>query len=269
MFSWLSFPHRGIVSGLEFKVTLNRRGFLGGLAIFPMIPHTILAQEAKTWSYEGPEGPDKWAELDPANQICASGLEQSPVDLSKYYIAAVEPMSFNWQPQPFTIVNNGRSVYANVAKGSSTKFGSDEYALKQIVFHLPSEHSVDGTRQAMEIQFVHSQGPKRILIVSILVRAGARNDVFFAMMAKAPGKLGTQALQAPVDPNALLPASRSLFRYRGSLTMPPCTENVDWAVFAEPIEVAQADIDVFKLIFSMNARPVEPINRRFLLKGVL
>ena len=50
--------------------------------------------------------------------------------------------------------------------------------------------------------------------------------------------------------------------------MPPCTENVDWVVFAEPLEVAQADIDVFKLIFSMNARPVQAINRRFLLKGV-
>ena len=89
-----------------------------------------------------------------------------------------------------------------------------------------------------------------------------------AKAAKAPGKLGTQALQAPADPNALLPKTRSLFRYRGSLTMPPCTENVDWLVFAEPLEVAQADIDVFKLIFPMNARPVQPINRRFLLKGV-
>ena len=93
--------------------------------------------------------------------------------------------------------------------------------------------------------------------------------VFFSLMAKAPGKLGTQALQAPADPNALLPKTRSLFRYRGSLTMPPCTENVDWLVFAEPLEVAQADIDVFKLIFPMNARPVQPINRRFLLKGVI
>jgi carbonic anhydrase len=167
------------------------------------------------------------------------------------------------------MVNSGRSVYANVAKGSSTKLGTDDYALKQIVFHLPSEHTVDGKRHAMEIQFVHTQGPKKLLMVSILVRPGERNDVFFSLMAKAPGKLGTQALQAPADPNALLPKTRSLFRYRGSLTMPPCTENVDWLVFAEPLEVAQADIDVFKLIFSMNARPVQSINRRFLLKGVI
>lgn len=59
-----------------------------------------------------------------------------------------------------------------------------------------------------------------------------------------------------------------MFRYRGSLTMPPCTENVDWVIFEQPIEAAQSDIDVFKLIFPMNARPLQPINRRFLLKGV-
>ncbi len=249
-------------------MALDRRGFVAGLLTTPFVSAIAGAQEGKQWSYEGADGPEKWAEIDPVNQACSAGLEQSPVDLSKYYVAAVEPIQFNWQPQPFSMVNSGRSVYANVAKGSSTKLGGDDYSLKQIVFHLPSEHMVDGQRHAMEIQFVHTQGPKKLLMVSVLVRAGERNDVFFALMSKAPGKLGTQALQAPADPNVLIPKTHSLFRYRGSLTMPPCTENVDWAVFAEPLEVAQADIDTFKLIFEMNARPVQPINRRFLLKGV-
>ena len=120
----------------------------------------------------------------------------------------------------------------------------------------------------MEIQFVHTQGSKKLLMVSILVRPGDRNDAFFAMISKTPGKLGTQTLQTPVDPNALIPKTRSMFRYRGSLTMPPCTENVDWVVFAEPLEVAQSDIDAFRQIFAMNARPTQPINRRFLLMGV-
>ncbi len=235
----------------------------------PLASSWASAQEQKPWTYDGTEGPDKWAELDPANQICSTGAEQSPVDLKKYNIAALEPISFDWKPQLFSIVNNGRSVYATVAKGSSTKLGEEEFALKQIVFHLPSEHAVEGIRQAMEIQFVHTLGAKRLLMVSVLLRPGDKNDVFFAMMAKAPGKLGTQPLQNPVDAMALLPKTRSLFRYRGSLTMPPCTENVDWLVFAEPVEVLQSDIDTFKQIFAMNARPLQPMNRRFLLKGVL
>ena len=254
---------------VEYGVRLDRRCFLAGLLAAPLASHLALAQESKPWTYEGPEGPEKWSELEPANQACTAGMEQSPIDLKKYNVAALEPISFDWKPQPFPIVNNGRSVYATVTKGSLTKVGDEEFALKQIVFHQPSEHSVDGVRQAMEIQFVHTLGAKRLLMVSVLVRPGDKNDVFFAMIAKAPGKLGTQPLQVPTDPMALLPKTRSLFRYRGSLTMPPCTENVDWLVFAEPIEVSKSDIDTFKTIFAMNARPVQPLNRRFLLKGIL
>jgi len=250
-------------------VALDRRGFLAGLMATPLAQSLALAQEGKPWTYEGIEGPDKWAELDPVNQVCTTGVEQSPIDLKNYYVSALEPIRFDWKPQAFPMINNGRSVYANVAKGSITALGGEEFSLKQIVFHLPSEHLVDGVRHAMEIQFVHTLGSKRLLMVSVLLRPGERNDVFFNMMAKAPGKLGTQPLGAPADPNLLLPKSRALFRYRGSLTMPPCTENVDWVVFAEPLSVASTDIDVFKLIFAMNARPPQPLNRRFLLKGVL
>jgi len=254
---------------LEFSVVFNRRHLIAGLLALPLLSSLAFAQEAKPWTYDGPEGPEKWGDLEPANQTCAAGTEQSPIDLKKYNIAALEPISFDWKPQIFSVVNNGRSVYVTVPKGSSTKLGDEEFALKQIVFHLPSEHMVDGARHAMEIQFVHTLGAKRLLMVSVLVRPGDKNDVFFAMMSKAPGKLGTQPLAAPADPMTLLPKTHSVFRYRGSLTMPPCTENVDWLVFAEPMEVSQSDIDTFKQIFSMNARPVQPLNRRFLLKGVL
>ena len=247
---------------------VDRRSFVSGLALWPVMASLALAEDAKPWSYEGAEGPDKWADLDAANQACGHGLEQSPIDLNNYYIASLEPLVMNWQAQPFPMVNNGRSVYATVAKGSTTKLGDDEYQLKQIIFHLPSEHAVAGKKQAMEIQFVHTLGTKKLLMMSVLVQAGERNEVFSLMMARAPGKLGTQPLPLPADALALLPKSRNIFRYRGSLTMPPCTENVDWIVFGEPIEASQSDIDVFKLIFTNNSRPLQPINRRFLLKGV-
>jgi carbonic anhydrase len=43
---------------------------------------------------------------------------------------------------------------------------------------------------------------------------------------------------------------------------------VDWNVFEQPIEVADHDIKAFQAIFPMNARPLQPLNRRFLLRGV-
>jgi carbonic anhydrase len=38
-------------------------------------------------------------------------------------------------------------------------------------------------------------------------------------------------------------------------------------VFRQEIEVAQTDIDAFRALYKMNARPLQPVNRRFLLRN--
>ena len=40
-----------------------------------------------------------------------------------------------------------------------------------------------------------------------------------------------------------------------------------WTVFKEPIEVSPAQVKQFAQLFPMNARPVMPLNRRFLLES--
>jgi carbonic anhydrase len=98
------------------------------------------------------------------------------------------------------------------------------------------------------------------------MKAGASHAAFAELMARAPKKEGSATLISPVDPNAFLPVDRTRFRYEGSLTTPPCSETVDWNIYAAPIEVAQSDIAAFKSIFPMNARPLQQPGRRFLLK---
>jgi Eukaryotic-type carbonic anhydrase len=66
---------------------------------------------------------------------------------------------------------------------------------------------------------------------------------------------------------ALLPKKRQFFRYEGSLTTPPCSEVVNWNVFVSPVAVAAGDIEIFKKIFAMNARPLQPLHRRVLLRS--
>lgn len=54
------------------------------------------------------------------------------------------------------------------------------------------------------------------------------------------------------DPNGLLPASLG-------------TENVEWMVAMEPVEVDTADIKRFTTLYASNARSIRPSNRRFIL----
>ena len=76
---------------------------------------------------------------------------------------------------------------------------------------------------------------------------------------------GEATLNSPIDPASLLPKTRHFFRYEGSLTTPPCSEVVEWNVFAAPVAVAESGIERFKSSFPMDARPLQPVHRRILL----
>ncbi|XP_072420635.1 carbonic anhydrase 14-like [Chiloscyllium punctatum] len=55
------------------------------------------------------------------------------------------------------------------------------------------------------------------------------------------------------------------YRYEGSLTTPPCTENVIWTVIERPssMSVSQYKVFVKSLSWDYNTfRPVQPLNRR-------
>ena len=59
----------------------------------------------------------------------------------------------------------------------------------------------------------------------------------------------------------LLPNIKHAYRYNGSLTTPPCSEDVKWFVLTTPIEMSQSQIAAFKAIFSENNRPVQTAER--------
>jgi carbonic anhydrase len=246
---------------------LNRRRFSLGLLACPLCAAAAKAADAPHWDYQDHGGAQKWGELDGSYKACGLGAEQSPIDLSGGVKATLDPIRFDWKPQAFKIVNNGHTIQANAAPGSTLEIGKEVYNLIQFHFHAPSEHTVNGKRFAMEAHFVHAEAERRAA-VGVFMQPGRRNAAFAAIMQAAPRTEGEKTLGEPVDPRQFLPAGKALFRYEGSLTTPPCSEVVDWNIFEQPIDVAEADIKAFQAIFPMNARPLQPLNRRFLLRGV-
>ncbi len=85
-------------------------------------------------------------------------------------------------------------------------------------------------------------------------------------MPRQPGAVETIP-GVQVETAQLLPRDRSLFRYFGSLTTPPCSEAVKWIIFQKPVELSAFQLSQFSEIFPLNARPVQPLNQRFVLQS--
>ena len=246
---------------------MDRRQFLTSLLACPACAATASAADGPHWEYEGAHGAAKWGEMDSKFKACAVGAEQSPIDISDAISANIDSLKINWKAEAYEIVNNGHTIQANVKNGGTLSIGDRKYELKQFHFHTPSEHTLDGGRTAMEVHFVHATPEGRLAVVGVLMAGGGKNTAFSTIMAAAPKKEGSAALKAPLDPWAFMPKTHEFFRYEGSLTTPPCSEVVDWNVLAKTITVSNADIAAFKAIFPMNARPLQPVNRRFVLRG--
>ena len=82
-----------------------------------------------------------------------------------------------------------------------------------------------------------------------------------------PKEKGETKTTLTIDPNKLLPSKLDRFRYEGSLTTPPCSEIIHWNVLWASVTASADQIKTFAALFSSNARPVLPLNRRFLLDG--
>lgn len=248
---------------------MNRRRALqalAGLALCPICARTALAAGAH-WGYQGADGPAHWGKIDAASKVCAIGTQQSPIDIEHPIKAQLPPIKIAWHDRCKTIVNNSHTIQLDVVPGSTISIGNnDTFTLVQFHFHHPGEHTFAGKAFAMEAHFVHQNDDGALAVLGVMMNPGSSNAVFKKIVETMPKEAGPPVKADPkIDPHALLPSERGYYRYEGSLTIPPCSEMVSWLLLREPIQVAKVDIDAFAKVFPMNARPLQKLERRFIL----
>lgn len=219
------------------------------------------------WSYGGDGGPEHWADLSEANFACKVGGQQSPIDISATVPAGLAAPVRGWKPVlGGTVVNNGHTIQVDLAGGGGITLDGVAYTLKQFHFHHPSEHTIDGRSFPLEVHLVHAAADGRLAVVGVMFEEGAANPTLDPVWATAPAREGKAAVAFSIDPGKLVPEAPAAFRYEGSLTTPPCSETVRWTVVAKPLTISRAQVSAFAALFPDNARPVQPLNRRYVLK---
>jgi len=159
------------------------------------------------------------------------------------------------------ILNNGHTIQANAAAGSSFMVNGSTYALAQAHFHSPSEHTIDGVSAPVEVHFVNKTTDSQLAVLGVMVIQGKENKAWQPLVAALSVKKDAP-VKAELDWAAMLPQDKTTFRYAGSLTTPPCSEGVSWMLLKYPVELSAKQIDAFKSAYSGNNRPLQLVGDR-------
>ena len=205
------------------------------------------------------------------------GHMQSPINIRSFKEKAnnSHEITFNYKDEIKAVENLGHTVQLDFEAGSTVSYEGIKYNFKQMHFHTPSEHLVDGMTFPMEMHIVSTTKPKdksitpRYLVLGILFKEGQNNkflDEFLDKIPKdehtlAPLEIGTVRLDDLLYSDKLHDI-KNFYHYQGSLTTPPYTQTVQWFVFKHIMEASPQQIEAINAIEGNNARHIQGIFAR-------
>lgn len=222
------------------------------------------ALAAPEWSYSGDNGPAHWGKL---YSTCA-GQRQSPINIieteaTPETIGEFRP-DYREKTMVHNVINNGHSVEFKFEPGDAHVFNGVRYDLKQIHFHEPSEHTLDGVRFPIVIHLVHASAEGKLLVFAVFAKEGEPSEPFNFLESYLPLTKGeSKAVDTAFSLPSILPKDTAYYYYPGSLTTPPCSEIVDWVVFKNPITISQGQVaKMHQSLPDHNFRPAQPLKGR-------
>ena len=229
---------------------------------------SAFADDKVKWGYEGNIGPANWGDLSQEFLTCKTGTVQAPIDIpSKDASQANTSIKPSYKASMGEIVNNGHTIQVNLADGGAAKLGDQEFNILQFHMHTPGEEKIDGKGFPFNAHLVHKSADGKLAVIGVFFKEGKESESLKPIFASMPAKEGAVPLKSAYDAVALLPSSLAYYSYAGSLTTPGCNEGVTFYILKTPVELSSAQLEQFKQIFPMNARPVMPLNGRKVTQG--
>ncbi|BBN19521.1 hypothetical protein MPTK1_8g11360 [Marchantia polymorpha subsp. ruderalis] len=244
-----------------------------GFLLFASI--TVAPAQVRALEYSGPNGPQSWGGL------CNIGRSQTPIDIVSSEAVVDRSLSVlkvDYSSRTRATITNS-AVNLELEVDGEMPFGKlyldDTYNLIGFHFHAPSEHEINGQSYDLELHLVHqidSSNSTDLAVIGLLYNQGhddSSTDLFLQQVFDAlPSVLvpnTTRYMDTNLDFCPLYPMlAGSYARYAGSLTTPPCSENVIWTVMLnENLRVSPRQFEAYKSVFEApNSRPLQNLSGR-------
>lgn len=253
---------------------IHRNRIAGLLLSFTVMPLAAMAQHAghaeHEWDYAGAKGPAKWGSLKSDYSSCKLGHQQSPIDIRGAKKEKLGDIEFDYKPSQLKLIDNGHTIQDNYAPGSGMTINGVRHELLQFHFHTPSEERINGKAYPLVAHLVHKNADGKLAVVAVLFKEGKENPTLSTIWSNLPKDKGVEhAIEGVnIDAGAVLPADHHYYNFAGSLTTPPCSEEVNWFVLKKPVEMSKAQLKQFRTLYKHNARPVQPLNGRVVKESI-
>jgi carbonic anhydrase len=224
---------------------------------------------AKHWGYSGDVGPTNWGKLNPKFHMCSEGKQQCPINVVPTKDVNLPPLDLKYTKSSKNIIDNGHAVQVNMQKGNIFVIDGVPYELKQFHFHTPSENHIKGKSFPMEAHFVHASKDGKLAVIAVMFVEGAANPTLGKIEKEFPleHNKAKDLTFSQEYLNVMLPENKDYYKFMGSLTTPPCSEDVKWFVLKTPITASKKQIEAMhKQINKENNRPIQPTNGREILE---
>lgn len=263
------------------------------------------------WSYNGHYPPTRWPEL--YNTCSSDNKRQSPIDIDvgqSIFDDELGPIKFyekiNRMHKQTTIVNKGYTVKVDVpheayvdpgtlpnsgfrVAGVTFTWGSDykqgsEHKLNAVSYPLEMLiYAYDETRY--EDAEAALEGNDALAVFSVLFEVTDEDNIYLQRVIKGLKNIETPGSIADIPhvtlSNLLPRDTNQYFRYYGSLTKPPCSQNVIYTVFTQRNTISADQLMEFRRlkysptedeaveVLQNNFRPVQPIADRVVYRSYL
>lgn len=123
---------------------------------------------------------------------------------------------------------------------------------------------INGLIYPIETHLVHVSKNKEVAVLGILGQEGKESQLFEFFESFMPIRMNeTKIIKYEQDLNELFPENKDFYSYGGSLTTPPCSENVNWVVFKNPMILSVEEVEKLRKNMPLNNfRNEQELNNR-------
>ena len=133
------------------------------------------------------------------------------------------------------------------------------------------------------MQIICENSSNNLIAIAVLFEVGIKDNDLFSVMGFGLNNpyfglklrnnesinINNDEIDIKVNLGKYLNNTKNYVSYTGSLTSPPCTQNVKWFILLDKLQVSQSQIDYFPILFGRedNIRGLQSIQGRQLFSN--